>query len=93
MVGVAAKLISSEVGLFEIGDFIFGTDGSGAENLIVKNGGIRNKVQDNEGIVDEYVNVRKDNNLYRNGSEIFNFTSESVRNLTKGHSRKSKFNY
>lgn len=79
----AATLISSEDGLFEIGDFIFGTDGSGAGNLIVKNGGIRNKVQDNVDVVDEYDNVRNDNNLYMNGSEIFNFTSESVPNLTK----------
>lgn len=79
----AATLISSEDGLFEIGDFIFGTDGSGAENLIVKNGGTRYKVKDNEDVVDEYGNVRNDNNLYMNGSEIFNFTSESVPNLTK----------
>lgn len=79
----AATLISSEDGLFEIGDFIFGTDGSGAGNLIVKNGGIRNKVQDNVDVIDEYGNVRNDNNLYMNGSEIFNFTSESVPNLTK----------
>jgi 3-oxoacyl-[acyl-carrier-protein] synthase-3 len=79
----AATLISSEDGLFEIGDFIFGTDGSGAGNLIVKNGGIRNTVQDNVDVIDEYGNVRNDNNLYMNGSEIFNFTSESVPNLTK----------
>lgn len=79
----AATLISSDDGFFEIGDFIFGTDGSGAGNLIVKNGGIRNKVQDNVDVIDEYGNVRNDNNLYMNGSEIFNFTSESVPNLTK----------
>lgn len=88
----AATVISSEVGLFEIGDFIFGTDGSGAENLIVKNGGIRNKIQDNVDIIDEYDNVRNDNNLYMNGSEIFNFTSESVPKLTQAILEKTKLN-
>lgn len=88
----AATLISSEDGLFEIGDFIFGTDGSGAGNLIVKNGGIRNKIQNNVDVVDEYGNVRNDNNLYMNGSEIFNFTSESVPNLTKAILEKTNLN-
>ena len=78
----AATLISAEKGLFEIGDFIFGTDGSGAENLIVRNGGMRNPIHQNEDIIDEYDNVKNDNNLYMNGSEIFNFTSESVPSLT-----------
>ena len=68
--------------MFEIGEFIFGTDGSGAENLIVRNGGMKNPIQKNEDIIDEYGNVRNDNNLYMNGSEIFNFTSESVPGLT-----------
>jgi 3-oxoacyl-[acyl-carrier-protein] synthase-3 len=79
----AATLINSENGMFEIGDFIFGTDGSGAENLIVRNGGIRNPFEVNEDIIDEYGNVKNNNNLYMNGSEIFNFTSESVPNLTE----------
>ena len=79
----AATLINFESGMFEIGDFIFGTDGSGAENLIVRNGGIRNPFQANEDIIDEYGNVKNNNNLYMNGSEIFNFTSDSVPNLTE----------
>ena len=79
----AATLVSDDTGMFEIGDFVFGTDGSGAENLIVKNGGVRFPVQDNQDIVDEFGNVRNDNNLFMNGSEIFNFTSEAVPKLTK----------
>lgn len=78
----AATLVSAESGMLELGDFIFGTDGKGAENLIVKNGAVRNKTQENEDVIDDYGNVRNDNNLYMNGSEIFNFTSESVPNLT-----------
>jgi 3-oxoacyl-[acyl-carrier-protein] synthase-3 len=77
----AATLISSENGIFEIGDFIFGTDGSGAENLIVKNGGLRNPFHVSKDSIDEYGNVRNDNNLFMNGSSIFNFTSESVPSL------------
>lgn len=78
----AATLISAESGLFEIGDFVFGTDGSGAENLIVKNGGLRNFNENGTDVIDEFGNVRNDNNLFMNGSEIFNFTSESVPLLT-----------
>ena len=77
----AATLVSIDEGMFEIGDFIFGTDGSGAENLIVKNGGLRYPIQDNYDIIDEFGNVRNDNNLFMNGSEILNFTSESVPKL------------
>lgn len=79
----AATLVSAESGMLELGDFIFGTDGKGAENLIVKNGAVRHKIKENEDVIDEYGNVRNDNNLYMNGSEIFNFTSESVPNLTE----------
>mgnify|MGYP003607046963 CR=1 FL=1 len=81
--GSAATLVSADFGMFEIGDFIFGTDGKGAENLIVKNGASRNPIQNNADIADEYGNVRNDNNLYMNGTEIFNFTSEAVPVLTK----------
>jgi len=79
----AATLISSESGFCKIGEFIFGTDGRGAENLIVKNGGLRNRTLTGMDTPDDYGNIKNDNNLYMNGSEIFNFTSESVPLLTK----------
>jgi 3-oxoacyl-[acyl-carrier-protein] synthase-3 len=78
----AATLISIDTGLFEIGDFIFGTDGSGAKNLIVKNGGVRNLNDNGKDVIDEFGNVRNDNNLFMNGTEIFNFTIESIPKLT-----------
>jgi 3-oxoacyl-[acyl-carrier-protein] synthase-3 len=78
----AATLISDEPGNIEICDFVFGTDGKGAENLIVKNGGIRNLHKIGIDYIDEFGNTRNDNNLYMNGSEIFNFTSESIPKLT-----------
>lgn len=79
----SATLITDQPGKFVIGDFIFGTDGTGAENLIVKNGAVRNLYRKSYDHVDEFGNIRNDNNLYMNGSEIFNFTSESIPKLTK----------
>lgn len=73
----AATLISKD-GYAEIGDFELGTDGNGAENLIVKAGGIRFRSDDSSDTKDEYGNVMNNKNLYMNGSAIFNFTSESI---------------
>jgi 3-oxoacyl-[acyl-carrier-protein] synthase-3 len=86
----AATLISSEEGFCSIGNFIFGTDGKGAENLIVKQGGMRYPVlNNNEDISDEFGNVRNDKNLFMNGTEIFNFTGEFVPKLTEAILEKS----
>lgn len=86
----AATLISSEEGFCSLGKFIFGTDGKGAENLIVKQGGMRFPVSnENEDISDEFGNVRNDKNLYMNGAEIFNFTGEFVPKLTEAILEKS----
>jgi 3-oxoacyl-[acyl-carrier-protein] synthase-3 len=79
----AATLISLDEGIVSIGDFVFGTDGRGAQNLIVKNGGIRNSIKKGIDVMDEYGNVKNDNNLYMNGTEIFNFTSDSIPALTQ----------
>jgi 3-oxoacyl-[acyl-carrier-protein] synthase III len=86
----AATLITAEKGFCSIGNFVFGTDGKGAENLIVKQGGMRFPVSsENEDISDEYGNVRNDKNLYMNGTEIFNFTGEFVPKLTESILQKS----
>jgi 3-oxoacyl-[acyl-carrier-protein] synthase-3 len=74
----AATLISTD-GLAKIGDFELGTDGSGAANLIVKNGAFRNRLLAGTDELDEAGNfVKNDNNLYMNGPEIFSFTAKSV---------------
>lgn len=79
----AATLITSHEGFCSIGNFVFGTDGKGAENLIVKQGGMRFPVsEENEDIKDEFGNIRNDKNLFMNGTEIFNFTGEFVPKLT-----------
>lgn len=73
----AATLISSE-GFAKIGNFDTGTDGSGANNLIVKTGGLRNKLQTGDITFDESGNPISSDHLYMNGGEIFNFTSYAV---------------
>lgn len=52
-----------------IGEFVFGTDGSGAGNLMVNNIGAKNSYHCATGQEPE---------LYMNGPEIFNFTIETI---------------
>ncbi|MCX6158485.1 MAG: ketoacyl-ACP synthase III [Ignavibacteriae bacterium] len=79
----ASTLITCE-GSNDIKQFIFGTDGRGANNLIVKNGGMRYmKNTDEEGVVDANGNPKFNNNLYMNGAEIFSFTLKTVPKLVK----------
>lgn len=73
----AATLISTD-GFTEIGNFDFGTDGSGAENLIVKSGGMKFPRMFNDLKFDESGNPRSSDHLYMNGTEIFNFTLDKV---------------
>ncbi|OHT44636.1 3-oxoacyl-ACP synthase III family protein [Flavobacterium tructae] len=74
----AACLVSSDPSSGGIRKFVFGTDGEGAENLIVKNGGSKFALEIGEDIFSEEEFVRNDSNLYMNGQEIFKFTTASV---------------
>jgi 3-oxoacyl-[acyl-carrier-protein] synthase-3 len=75
--GAAACLISTD-GFAKIGEFDLGTDGSGAESLILKTGAAREKMPNGKESVDEEGHVRRDDYLYMNGSEVFNFTLDIV---------------
>jgi len=63
-----------------IGPFVFGTDGRGADNLIVRAGGLRQPISEEATIEreDKGGNWRSDANLFMNGAEIFNFTLTAV---------------
>jgi 3-oxoacyl-[acyl-carrier-protein] synthase III len=62
-----------------IGPFVYGTDGLGAENLIVPTGGQRKPVNPNPELIEDHDgNKRTVNNLYMNGPEIFSFTIKVV---------------
>jgi len=85
----AATLIkcekSKDKGSSFIGPFIYGTDGRGAENLIVPQGPFRlhkNKKLKNS-TADQARNFRTAKNLYMNGSEIFTFTLIAVPSAIK----------
>ena len=87
--GAAACLISTE-GFAELGEFSLGTDGSGANNLIVKTGASRQKTTTGQFVEDEEGHVWYDDFLYMNGGSIFNFTLDAVPAMMKEILEKNK---
>ena len=87
----SATIISTD-GFASIEAFDLGTDGSGAKNLIVRNGASRNPEKSEEITFDENGNPLSDDHLYMNGSEIFNFTLDSVPVLVANTLEKNKLN-
>ena len=81
--GAAACLVSREKGLAEVGDFVLGTDGSGAANLMVRSGAARQPEKTGRFAVDDDGHTNYEDYLYMNGSAIFNFTLETVPPLMK----------
>lgn len=78
--GAAATLVSTE-GMAEVGDFVIGTDGTGAENLIVKTGGARHPLPANDLQFDDFGNPRSSDNLYMDGPAILNYSLDSIPQL------------
>ena len=66
--GGAALIVGEDHAETGIGPFVFGTDGQGGENLIVRQGGARCPAAEEE----------QDRFLFMNGSEIFNFALVTV---------------
>jgi 3-oxoacyl-[acyl-carrier-protein] synthase III len=84
--GAAATLIeAASASEGEIGAFVFGTDGSGAGELIVESGGARFVRSAETGIVreDDSGNLRSRDNLYMNGGAVMSFTLREVPALFK----------
>jgi len=65
--GASATLIADH-GMASIGEFVLGTDGKGAQSLIVRNGALKHRLS--TGDADDY--------LMMNGPEIFNFTVKEI---------------
>lgn len=80
--GAAACLISTE-GFAEIGEFVLGTDGSGANHLIVKTGAAKQKEATGKFVEDDEGHIWYDDYLYMNGGAIFNFTLDAVPAMMK----------
>lgn len=78
----SASLISTD-GFAEIQNFSLGTDGRGANNLIVRSGASRLPQFQDDLIFDENGNPISSDYLYMNGTEIFNFTADAVPKLVQ----------
>ena len=78
--GAAATLICAGEDVAEIGMFDLGTNGNGAEHLIVPAGGARTPRNQASGAaeVDDTGSVRSKDNLFMSGADVFNFTIEVV---------------
>lgn len=79
--GAAAVLLQAREAEEElIGPFVFGSDGTGAGQLIVPSGALRCPPSPAMAVesADAEGNVRSQQNLYMNGPEIFNFTIRTL---------------
>ena len=77
-------LIVSQSDKPQIYNFVYGTDGSGKDNLIIKNGGLRNPIDPlAKDIVYGSGNVYNENHLYMNGPGVFEFTNSVVPDLVQ----------
>ncbi|RJS93471.1 3-oxoacyl-ACP synthase III family protein [Salinisphaera sp. Q1T1-3] len=63
-----------------IGPFVYGTDGRGAQDLIVPTSGMRRRSAraEAEEYTDRHGNVRSDNNIFMNGRAVVEFTLREV---------------
>ena len=76
----ATAVVASEDAEEAIGPFVFGTDGSGAKNLIVEAGMYRVPKSYETSIEknDDSGNIRSRENLYMNGAEVMAFSLKEV---------------
>jgi 3-oxoacyl-[acyl-carrier-protein] synthase III len=88
----AAATLVSTTGIAEIGNFSFGTDGRGANNLIVKTGGQRFKEKFNDLKFDANGNPASSDHLFMDGSEIVNYTLDYFPPLVSDTLAKNKLN-
>jgi 3-oxoacyl-[acyl-carrier-protein] synthase-3 len=86
----AAATLLTTGGFAEIGDFCLGTDGSGAEDLIIRSGGARNPEKSGSVEFDENNNPVSPDYIYMNGGNIFSFTLSTVPLLVKHTLDKNK---
>lgn len=86
-----ATLVSTS-GFAEIGKTVYGTDGSGADNLIVRNRASRNLKLTGYEEEDAEGNIRRDDYFYMNGEAIFNFTIDTVPTLIEETAHKNQIN-
>ena len=81
--GAAACLVCDASGIAQIGQFAFGTDGSGAQSLIVKTGAARQREATGNTSVDSEGRIVRDDWLYMDGGAIFAFALRTIPQLVK----------
>jgi 3-oxoacyl-[acyl-carrier-protein] synthase-3 len=76
----ATAIVATDEKAESIGPFVFGTDGSGAKNLIVEAGMYRvpKSTETSIELTDDSGNVRSRDNLYMNGAEVMAFSLKEV---------------
>lgn len=75
-----ATLVTNDGTAGNIGEFVLGTDGSGAHNLIIPSGGMalpRSEETAHER-VNRFGNIRTKDNFYMNGPEVLQFSLREV---------------
>lgn len=78
----SATLVSAE-GIASIGSFERGTDGSGFEHIIIRNGGNRHRAMTGKIRKDDNDNTHCDDFFDMDGEAVFNFTVEQIPELIK----------
>ena len=79
----SATLVSTE-GIASVGKFEKGTDGSGYDHIIIRNGGNRHKELTGKSHTDENGNTHYEDNFDMDGEAVFNFTIERIPLLIEG---------
>jgi len=79
----AAAILVATDGFAEIGEFCLGSDGSGAEHLIIKTGAARYPEKTNQMVFDADNNPVSSDFISMKGSEIFTFTLKHIPPLVK----------
>lgn len=86
----SATLISAK-GIAEIGKFEKGTDGSGFEHIIIRNGGNRHRDLTGGRFIDDNGNEHYEDNFDMDGEKVFNFTVERIPTLIDNCLRLNNF--
>lgn len=78
--GATATLVAED-GFAKIGETVYGTDGSQADSLILRNRASRHPLPTGHETREESGDTRRDDFFYMNGEDIFNFTIDRVPQL------------
>jgi 3-oxoacyl-[acyl-carrier-protein] synthase-3 len=96
----ATAVVAGDAAQPMIGPFVFGTDGSGANNLIVESGGARTPRSIETAVehADDSGNIRSRDNLYMAGAKIMAFSLNEVPRaatalLDKAHTNTEAIDY